>query len=655
MKAFIRAVLLLSFSAFAPTPALAQRHLRINQLGYAPSDPKVGFVLANPAASGAAFRVLRVPQGTTAFSGTVGVNRGAWGTFPGVHEVDFSAVTAEGTFQLELTATGERSLTFTIDDRPEGQPRYAALARSVLNFFGVQRCGNTSPAQHGPCHLLDATTVVGGPNNGSAVDVSGGWHDAGDYLKFLTTIAFSTHLLLWAEEVSPGLAGDLNVNGASDVLDECRVGIDCLLRMRYAPTKFLYQVQDEDDHALGWRPAETDPLTGDRPAFFGVGKSHLGRYAAALARASRTFAATDPAYSAQCLAAAVDAYAAIPTAPNIGGGAGGTFYIDTTFEDKIALGAIELYFTTGEAFYLTEARNHADLAGPGGWFGWGDVHGLAHRLIAPFHAPSLVSLEDDAANFLAQSNAHPWRMAGLETWGTTMITQGVAIEALLLEELTGATAYVPMAFAQRDFLLGANAWGVCFIGGMGQVFPQDFHHQIAVLQNGGALPGSVTEGPAPADMIAEQGIVLESPDEYLPFQDSRGTYHDDRGNWVTNEPTLTANATVYFLAALLQARLPAASDAAPWALDTALGFRILPNPMRGSGEISFDLSRATSVDIRIFDVTGRRLRTLIDRRHLSAGSHSIPLSRGELPSGVYFLRLQTSEGVSRGAQVIIGD
>jgi hypothetical protein len=522
--------------------ATAREHVRINQLGYLPGDPKVGRLLAYEDHTGRPFRVVRAADGVTVLDGTVGPSTGAWGSFGYGHLLDFTPLHRSGWYRVVIGDT--RSPSFAI-----ATPPYASIAQTLLGFFGVQRCGNTEPTLHRACHSEDGREIEGEPS--SAADLTGGWHDAGDYTKFLTSASYATYLLLLAEETRPGLAGDVDRNGRSDLLDEARIGADWCLRLHYAPGRYVRQVQDTRDHAVGWRLPEHDPLVRNRPAFDGVGRSHLGRLAATLACAARAFAPLEPAWAESCRVAAEEAYAAAEVTPPL---VECESYRDTSWLDKMALGAVELYRTTGEQRYLDDARRYADQAGPGYWLNWAKVNGLAHARLAPWHPPSVDALEKDLIAFRRQSEAHPWGMAGTETWGTTLIVAGAAIEALLFEQLTGRIDYAPMAFTQRDFLFGTNPWGVCFVGGLGAVYPRDFHHQVARLTRRGWLRGAVTEGPAPPAVLEAQQIRLADTDEYAEFQSERGVYHDDRNDYVTNEPTLSANGMAVLLMALFDAR-----------------------------------------------------------------------------------------------------
>jgi len=522
--------------------ATAREHIRINQLGYVPDDPKVGRLLAYEDHTGRPFRVVRAADAVTVLEGTIGPSTGAWGSFGYTHTLDFTALHRNGWFRVVVGDT--RSASFAI-----ATPPYASIAQTLLDFFGVQRCGDTDPTLHRACHPEDGREIEG--QYIGSYDLTGGWHDAGDYTKFLTTASYAAYLLMLTEEIRPGIAGDEDRNGRSDLLDEARVGVDWCLRLQYAPGRYVRQVQDNRDHAVGWRLPENDPLFRNRPAFEGVGRSHLGRLAAALACAARAYAPSEPAWAESCRIAAEEAYAAAESAPPL---IECESYRDTSWLDKMALGAIELYRTTGEPRYLDDARRHADEAGPGYWLNWAKLNGLAHARLAPWHAASIEALEKDLIAYQRQSEAHPWGMAGTETWGTTLIVAGAAIEALLFEQLTGRADYAPLAFTQRDFLFGTNPWGVCFVGGLGAVYPRDFHHQVARLTRRGWLHGAVTEGPAPPAVVAEQQIRLADTDEYAEFQSERGVYHDDRNDYVTNEPTLSANAMAELLMALFEAR-----------------------------------------------------------------------------------------------------
>jgi hypothetical protein len=119
---------------------------------------------------------------------------------------------------------------------------------------------------------------------------------------------------------------------------------------------------------------------------------------------------------------------------------------------------------------------------------------------------------------------------------------GVALQAFWYRDLTGDGRYLPLGQAQWDYLLGANPWGVCFVNGAGTTWPRFPHHQIADLARI-ELTGFWNEGPVPLSVFQGQKIALSRPDAYTVFQSDGAVYHDDKEDYVTNEPTLDANAT----------------------------------------------------------------------------------------------------------------
>jgi len=131
---------------------------------------------------------------------------------------------------------------------------------------------------------------------------------------------------------------------------------------------------------------------------------------------------------------------------------------------------------------------------------------------------------------------------------------GAALEAGWYEELTGGSAYAALARAQVDFALGRNPWGVSFLIGAGSTWPYDPHHQVAYLglkPQGRELLGAWMGGPVAAWVFNGQDTALAEPDEYAAFQSSQAVYHDDRHDYVTNEPSVALNATGLLLAATL--------------------------------------------------------------------------------------------------------
>ena len=536
-------------------------YIRLNQVGYRPNDPKVAIAVADAPLSGN-FTVERISDGVPVLTGAVGPDQGAWGPFAHHHPLDFSALTATGTYRLRLP-DGTTSPPFVVADTV-----YNGLADLSRRFFAVQRSGDTNPDGHAPSHLNDAPLSTD-PNQRR--DVTGGWYDAGDYLKFTLTTAYATLFQLLAYRDAPHAFQDFDAAGVPQVLHEAQVGLDWLEKMWDPEVPMLYvQVGSAADHAQGWRLPEDDALDGTPqrpvyPADPGKGANLAGKTAAAFALAAQLFGEpASPVYDPvqadryRALAEAIYAWGRVRLAaqPSIPSG----FYNETTWQDDMALAAAELYRLTGNTAYRDEAWVYAQAAGPAWWFSWGNLNGLAHvelaRVDPSYAATAAGFLEQDLSSFQASAAASPWGMVHADNlvWGSLFPVLGAALEAGWYNELTGNTTYAPLARAQVDFALGRNPWGVSFLVGAGSTWPHDPHHQVAYLglkPQGRELDGAWMGGPVAASVFNAQGITLAAPDEFAAFQSDRAVYHDDRNDYVTNEPSVALNATGLLLAATL--------------------------------------------------------------------------------------------------------
>ena len=176
-----------------------------------------------------------------------------------------------------------------------------------------QRCGY-NPFLDVECHQHDGRTAYGPRPESTHIDVTGGWHDAGDQLKYLITSSNATARMLLAYELEPEKFGDVvdalghpSPNGIPDVLDEAKWGLDWMHKMHPAPDELYHQVADDRDH-IGWKWPHQDKSdygwgpNSYRVVYFADGKPQglarykseatgianlAGRYAAAMAMGYR--------------------------------------------------------------------------------------------------------------------------------------------------------------------------------------------------------------------------------------------------------------------------------------------------------------------------------------------------------------------------------
>ncbi len=152
---------------------------------------------------------------------------------------------------------------------------------------------------------------------------------------------------------------------------------------------------------------------------------------------------------------------------------------------------------------------------------------------------------------LDRAERNPYRIGYPFIWCSNNLAAALITQALLYEHMTGDTTYHQMATEARDWLFGRNPWGVSqFIGipEEGGITPADPHASIPYL-TGKEITGGLNDGPLYTSTYMKHHIQLTEPDEYAAFQSSLVVYHDDLGDYSTNEPTLDGTAeTLFWLA-----------------------------------------------------------------------------------------------------------
>jgi endoglucanase len=559
--------LLLPRAAAAPA---SSAFVRVNQVGYPALSGKRAYLMASGAETGATFRVLN-SSGNSVYSAPVGTLLGSWGNFPDVYALDFDAVTTPGNYTVSVQGPiPATSPSFSIDAPGN---LYAVPLANSLSYYQNQRDGANfipSAMRSAAGHVNDAVAAVyltpavnkNGRFSGSLtptgaqIDASGGWWDAGDYLKFVQTESYTVDLMLIGVRDFPNQMGPSSA--AANFTAEARFGTDWLVRMWDDNTRtFYYQVgigdgnsQTTGDHDLWRLPQADDTYQGcaalyryicHRPVFVNtagganakISPNLAGRMAAALAECYQVFKASDPAYAQQCLLSAEHIFDLADSAPskNLLTVIPYSFYPESEWRDDLELGATELYFAlrpgglpaglphTDPNFYLAAAAQwaHAYITGPGDaadTLNLYDVSGLAHyelyRALSLAGNPSglavtqaaLVSdLKKQLDKAVAQAATDPFGFGfPWAAYDTTSHGGGLVVMAREYENLTGNSTYLPYALRWLGNVLGANAWGTSLIVGDGSTFPHCMQHQVANLAGSldgrpPLLNGAAVEGP----------------------------------------------------------------------------------------------------------------------------------------------------------------
>jgi endoglucanase len=373
----------------ASTKQLPAALIRVDQVGYLPSDAKHAYLMTTQPVQNATWDAVDSASHVVAHGGVDTHARGPWNAnYPDVYDITFSGLNAFGAYQLAVHGDASaKSPTFSIET---AAALYSQVVADGVNFFQVQRDGSdviAGPLGRQPAHITDThatvyktpdfndttsddslvpgsplTKVPGAPT----VDAEGGWYDAGDYLKFTHTAAFGD-VVLYASERA------LGSSAPSTLKTEAAYGEGWHDKMWQMSTKTLYlqvgigtgngsdtvAATFNGDHDL-WRlpqadATDTDPLdryaTVARPVFEAAAPGHLispnlaGRVSAAFALAAQVDAPTNKARAEYEYLEATSLYAMAntsnPPSPLVTADPE-AYYPETTWHDDMELGATEI-------------------------------------------------------------------------------------------------------------------------------------------------------------------------------------------------------------------------------------------------------------------------------------------------------------------------
>ncbi|MGZ8538131.1 MAG: cellulase N-terminal Ig-like domain-containing protein, partial [Flavisolibacter sp.] len=182
--------------------------IRINHLGYQPNGVKVAIWCSKEILTVKTFELVESASNKIVFTAKAGNAFGAYGPFKQTHRLNFSSFKKPGKYFLR---TGEiRSLEFSID-----KTVYDGTADFCLRYMRQQRSG-FNPFLKDSCHTNDGYTMYGPMSDSTHIDVSGGWHDASDYLQYATTSANATYHLLMAYRDFPNVFADQKLANGLD-------------------------------------------------------------------------------------------------------------------------------------------------------------------------------------------------------------------------------------------------------------------------------------------------------------------------------------------------------------------------------------------------------------------------------------------------------
>ena len=506
------------------------KQIHVNQLGYRPNDIKKAIAPQ----SETTFYIMRTGDKAIVYEGMTSEPVSDAASMDTVRIADFSLFKEKGEYTLH-TAEGS-SYPFVISDNP-----YTDLRIALLDMLNYQKCGidlDCGLWSHPACHNTFATVY----GTTEKKDVSGGWHDAGDYGRYIVPAAMTVADLLLAHELSP--------NPDPELFEIVWFELEWMLKMQDAVTGGVYhKVGCKQFNALDEMPQNEHNELILSP----ISPTATADFAASMALASRFY----PAKNKILLDAAKRAWewcTANPDAPNfknppdIRTGE----YGDRDNKDELFWAACELFVATGDEIYHDAIKSGEVYTG----LGWADMgtYGLsAYLLHADDKADTalLMKMKDKLLSIckeiMNQYSNDPYgvSLGTRYAWGSNLTVGNNAMTLLLGSRFAeDRAAYTEAALEHIHYLLGRNPLSQSYITGFGPTAPQHPHHRPSVAL-GSAVPGMVVGGP---NMYIQQDPALRSNCAGRP---PAKCYIDHKDSYASNEVTIYWNSTVYFVAAVL--------------------------------------------------------------------------------------------------------
>ncbi len=464
---------------------------------------------------------------------------------------------------------------------------YAKALQYSQYFYDANMCG-TGVKENGQykwrddCHTYDAklpldptntnmtqsfitkNKSVLDPDGDGTVDVSGGFHDAGDHVKFGMPEAYSGSTLGWGfYEFRQQYETTGQAEHAKTLL---RYFNDYFMRCTFLDgtgkaIAFCYQVGDGDvDHAF-WGSPENDDMF--RRGWFATDEMPstdcVAAASASLAVNYMNFKDEDPQYAAKCLKYAKALFEFAERCPTKSCNADGPkgYYTSSKWQDDYCWAGSWLYLATSDDHYLSEVLKYFDYYAPSCWTHcWNDVWSGTACLLAEID--DLIDkngqvLEDrykaatnkspyEEINFWSQIaktvdgwisgqnvTITPGGYGFLNQWGSARYNTATQLLALVYDKHHGDTPskYSQWAKSQMQYLMGNNPLNRCYIVGFSDISVKFPHHRAA-----SGL--SRCEDPAPHKHVL-YGALVGGPG-------SKDEHKDVTSDYVYNEVTIDYNA-----------------------------------------------------------------------------------------------------------------
>jgi PKD repeat protein len=408
---------------------------------------------------------------------------------------------------------------------------YESALRAGINFFDANRCGKDVATDNvfnwrGACHVDDGDVA--------GLDLTGGFHDAGDHVKFglpQTWTAATLGFALYEFRESFDQAG-----ATSKMLSTLKIFTDFFIKCHVSSNTFYYNIGDgHADHGYWGSP---EAQTGSRPVTVATPSSPAsdvcGEAAAALALMYLNYQNVNSTYANECLSHAEQLF-------NLGrnylgrsnDGGGGSFYKSSSHFDDLTWGAIWLYIATGEESYLADVESWIETPNDYGddpydkhWApAWDDVTVFA--MLKLYEITGEQKYYDGVINNLEwyrdDCTKTPYGLPWLDSWGVLRYASAEAGVGYLAAKKFEYAGYMETADLTMNYTVGVNPRNSSYISNWGNNPPQHPHHRANEPNRDGSTNGLV-------------GALVGGPN-------SSDGYSDNVNDYVMNEVAIDYNAS----------------------------------------------------------------------------------------------------------------
>lgn len=508
----------------------------VNQIGYDVDGKKFAFIDKDAFCENE-FSICSLEDSKPLYTAKISPSKNDELTCQNISSLDFSDFTTPGTYKVCI---GEKSsFPFKI-----GKGLYEELYFSTLDYFYLSRCGqdiNRTKWAHPACHT--GVAEIYGTN--LTKEVKGGWHDAGDYGRYIVAASKTVMDLLLAYEYSN------KTFNSFDILDECRFELEWMLQLQREDGAVFHKISCYNFCAFIMPHLEKEKIV-----LAPVSTTATADFAGCLAYASSFYKDSDEKFSKTLLDAAIkaqnyldtheDTFYTNPSEITTGG------YGDSNVSDEKYFALCSLFAATKNKEYFTKAKQLWNSQ----WhesFSWGMVSAYGTEILLKKKdlvddkefittlEKGIVSRADEIVNIVKKS---PFQVPFTKIfWGSNGFVCDEAHIMLLANKITNKEDYIECSRAQLNYLLGCNPLNICYVTGFGQKTVNAPHHRPSGAVNE-TMPGMLSGGPS-------QGLQDAVAREHLQGKAPISCFIDHVGSYSTNEVAIYWNSPFVLLIAAL--------------------------------------------------------------------------------------------------------